>query len=84
MPEHRLIWPISKNSSPYAHKRSAAGQEAANIVRDAVDDPKQHKNLMKLAPFILKHEITLRAIAGDQREFKFLHQWLDWFKANLD
>ncbi|MGR9274835.1 hypothetical protein ACU8KI_09520 [Rhizobium leguminosarum] len=65
-------------------KRSTAGQEAANIVRDAVDDPKQHKNLMKLAPFILKHEVTLRAIAGDQREFKFLHQWLDWFKANLD
>ncbi|WP_210256007.1 hypothetical protein, partial [Rhizobium phaseoli] len=24
MPEHRLIWPISENSSPYAHEPKAA------------------------------------------------------------
>ncbi|MGO7730253.1 hypothetical protein ACC713_16605 [Rhizobium johnstonii] len=63
-------------------KRSEVGLGAANAVRDAINDPTQKKNLLKLAPFILRHEQQLRTIAGDQREFKWLHDWLDWLKVN--
>ncbi|MGR9345827.1 hypothetical protein ACU8NW_14585 [Rhizobium leguminosarum] len=63
-------------------KRTDVGNSAANALRDAVNDPTQKKNLLKLAPFILRFERQLRTIAGDQRELKPLHDWLDWLKAN--
>ncbi|MGR9317268.1 hypothetical protein ACU8LZ_12555 [Rhizobium leguminosarum] len=63
-------------------KRTDIGNSAANALRDAVNDPIQKKNLIKLAPFILRFERQLRTIAGDQRELKSLHDWLDWLKAN--
>ncbi|MGR4844992.1 hypothetical protein ACIPSK_20640 [Rhizobium sp. LARHSG275] len=63
-------------------KRSHVGNSAANALRDAVNDPTQRKSLMKLAPFILRFERQFRTIAGDQRELKPLHDWLDWLKAN--
>jgi hypothetical protein len=63
-------------------KKSAVGQDASNLVRDALDDPSQRKNLIKFAPFILKHETKLRTIAGDKGEFQFIHEWLDWMRAN--
>ncbi|MEH7909167.1 hypothetical protein V7798_17535 [Rhizobium laguerreae] len=61
-------------------KKSDVGVGAANAVRDAIND--QKTNLLKLRPFILRHEQQLRTIAGDQREFRWLHDWLDWLKAN--
>ncbi len=63
-------------------KRSLVGQEAANVVRDALDDPKQRRNLAKLNRFVSRYEENLRRIAGNQREFKFIHDWLDWIASN--
>ncbi|TBB53385.1 hypothetical protein ELH44_06750 [Rhizobium ruizarguesonis] len=63
-------------------KKSNIGVSASNVVRDAINDPIRKQNFIKLAPFILRYEAQLRAIAGTQRESKWLHDWLDWLKAN--
>lgn len=61
-------------------KRSRLGQSASNIVKDALDDPLQRNTLKRLRSFILSNETTLRRIAGAEREWKWLHDWLDWLK----
>lgn len=64
-------------------KRSDIGVNAANIIRDALNDRTQKTNLRKFAPFILQHEARFRTLAGNRREFQWLHDWIDWLKANL-
>lgn len=62
-------------------KRSDSGQNAANAIRDALNDPLQRNTLKRLRSFILTNETALRKIAGTEREWKWLHDWLDWVKS---
>lgn len=63
-------------------KRSEIGKSASDVVRDALDDPTQQKNFMKLAPFVLRNEQAIRRLIGQRRELSWLTQWLDWIKEN--
>lgn len=65
-------------------KKSRVGQDVADAVRLAIDDPSQRQNLQKLAQFAKKHDGQLRSLAGSRREFRWLHDWLDWLGEQTD
>jgi len=65
-------------------KKSMLGQAAAEVIKDAVDDPSQKRNFARLADFSLANEEHLRRLAGDRREFTWVHEWLSWMKKQSD
>ncbi|MEH6689679.1 MAG: hypothetical protein V7774_00695 [Pseudorhizobium pelagicum] len=64
-------------------KKSSYGQGAVEAIRDALDDPTQKRNFVRLGVFALKHEAVLRRLAGERREFSWVHGWLDWMKEQV-
>lgn len=70
-----------------ALKKSKPFQETVKSLTSLLDkaggfDGDEAEKYRKFAVLILKEEDRLRRLAGEQREYRWLHEWLDWIKAN--
>lgn len=62
-------------------KKSDIGLGASGYVTDLLNDVTRGTALKRFYDFALRNEDKLRALAGNRREFAFLHVWLDWLKS---
>lgn len=80
-----VLWEATKKSKPF-EKAIKPVTELLNglseLDREKLDQLIESGTSDRFARFTLKEEARLRAIAGDRPEFEWLHQQLDFLKAN--
>ena len=70
-----------------ALKKSKPFQDTIRSLTSLLDkiggfDENEATKYKQFATLILKEEDRLRRLAGTQREYQWLHEWLDWIKAS--
>jgi hypothetical protein len=65
-------------------KKSDVGMAISGAGTDLINDVTRGKAMRRVFDFALKNEPSLRALAGNRREFSFLNDWLDWLKSRQE
>jgi hypothetical protein len=64
-------------------KKSDVGQVASRAITETINDPSRLKRLANIGTVVRALGPKFRTIAGDRREFRWVHEWLDFVEGPL-